>query len=291
MAQNEMDTHADTGCAGSNWRILWYTGQVCEVSPFLPTYDAVNEIPVAGCGTVWSSPSTGQDYLLVGDQFLYFGEVLPNSLLNPNQLRAFGIGVNDNPFDESQDIGIDCGDEFIPLRTIGTNVYFESRVPTDWEVKHLPRIYITSDHWDPTDDSTFPEQKSREQIEMQTIKSMTSGMSRRNVMSLRMQQAQAQIETYGEIEHELGKISPVYNVKSLCSRIISSVKIAPTYREDIDQQDDRRKASGVITNDRHSKVNPKELARKWNIGLDTAKKTLEVTTQEGIRTAVHPMTR
>jgi hypothetical protein len=106
-----------------------------------------------------------------------------------------------------------------------------------------------------------------------------------------MQQAQAQVETYGEIEHELGKILPVYNVKSFCARVISSVKIAMTYREDIDQHDERRKASGVITNDCHSKVNPEELARKWNIGRDTAKKTLDVTTQEGIRTVVHPMTR
>jgi len=116
-------------------------------------------------------------------------------------------------------------------------------------------------------------------------------MNKRDVMSLRMQQAQAQVEMYGKIEHELGKISPVHNVKSFCTRIISSVRIATTYREDIDQQDDKRKAGGVITNDRHSKVTPEELARKWNIGLDTAKKTLDVTTQEGIRTAVHPMTR
>ena len=39
------------------------------------------------------------------------------------------------------------------------------------------------------------------------------------------------------------------------------------------------------------KVSPEELARKWNIGLQTAKDTLKVTTQIGIRTAVHPMTR
>jgi len=120
----------------------------------------------------------GQDYLLVGDQFLYFGEALPNSLLNPNQLRAFGVEVYDNPFDESQDIGMDCRDIFIPLHTIVSNVYFESRVPTDWEVKHLPRIYITSDHWDPTDDCILPECKSRKHVKMHAIKSMTSGMTR-----------------------------------------------------------------------------------------------------------------
>jgi len=99
-----------------------------------------------------------------------------------------------------------------------------------------------------------------------------------------------QIEQCGKIEHELGKILPVYNVMSLCACIISSVKIATTYRDNIDQQDNKWKANGVITNDRHSKVTPEELARKLNIGLDTAQKTLDVTTQHGIRTAVHPMT-
>jgi hypothetical protein len=43
--------------------------------------------------------------------------------------------------------------------------------------------------------------------------------------------------------------------------------------------------------DRHSKVGPEELSRKWNIGLQMAKDTLDVTTQHGVRTAVHPMSR
>ena len=46
-----------------------------------------------------------------------------------------------------------------------------------------------------------------------------------------------------------------------------------------------------MTNDRHSKVAPEEVARKLNIGLQTAKDTLKVTTQAGIRAAIHPMIR
>jgi hypothetical protein len=38
-------------------------------------------------------------------------------------------------------------------------------------------------------------------------------------------------------------------------------------------------------------VTPEELSWKWNIGLDAAKDMLQSTTQFGIRTAVHPMTR
>ena len=54
MAGNELDTHADTSCADANWALLEYTGEICEVSPFLTTYDPIQEIPVAQCCTVWT---------------------------------------------------------------------------------------------------------------------------------------------------------------------------------------------------------------------------------------------
>jgi hypothetical protein len=92
-----MDTHADTCCAGANWALMDLTGNICEVTPFLESYEPVNEVPVARCGTKWTSPQTGKEYLLVADQMLWFGTQLPNLLLNLNQLRTFGVDVNDNP--------------------------------------------------------------------------------------------------------------------------------------------------------------------------------------------------
>jgi hypothetical protein len=35
FAWNELDSHADTSCAGANWSFLQHTGQLCEVNPFL----------------------------------------------------------------------------------------------------------------------------------------------------------------------------------------------------------------------------------------------------------------
>ena len=49
--------------------------------------------------------------------------------------------------------------------------------------------------------------------------------------------------------------------------------------------------SATITSERHSSVNFENLSRMWNIGLETAKRTLQVTTQRGVRTAVHPLHR
>ena len=134
-------------------------GELCEVSPYLPAYDTVKEIPVAGCGTVWMSLDTRHEYLKNGDQFLFFGMMLSELLLNPNQFRAYSIEVNDNPSDISQELGMDCGEVFLCFDTTGTIVHLESQAPTGWEIKHLPHIYISSDQWTPSDDTMFPECK------------------------------------------------------------------------------------------------------------------------------------
>ena len=47
----------------------------------------------------------------------------------------------------------------------------------------------------------------------------------------------------------------------------------------------------IITNDKHSKIVPKGLSRKWNIELQTAKDTLAATTQHVVHTAVHLVSR
>ena len=79
------------------------------------------------------------------------------------------------------------------------------------------------------------------------------------------------------------KISSTFDERTFCKRLISSVNIASTYRND--------EVKSINSNDRHSQIGPEELARKWNVGIQTAKDTLEVTTQHGVRTSVQPMTR
>ena len=87
----------------------------------------------------------------------------------------------------------------------------------------------------------------------------------------------------------LSLISEVYDAWNFCERLISSVNIAMAYHDDLDAWEEQWKVSSVISNDRHSRVTPEEVARKWNIGLETMKNTLRVTTQYSIHMAVHPM--
>ena len=147
-------------------------------------YNTVNKIPKVGWGTVWMSPHTGRDYLIDGNQFFFFGTMLPHLLLNPNQIRAFDINVNDNPFAMAKEIGMDCNEVFVPFDTKGTLVYFESQALINWEITHLPHIHITGNQWNPSDDSIFLTGKSCEQMEFQMISSLTSGMTWQQVNAL-----------------------------------------------------------------------------------------------------------
>jgi hypothetical protein len=65
--------------------------QSMQVTPFLDSYKPVKEVMVARCGTVWTSPDTGREYLLVGDQMLWFSSEMDHSLINPNQIHEYGL--------------------------------------------------------------------------------------------------------------------------------------------------------------------------------------------------------
>jgi hypothetical protein len=109
--------------------------------------------------------------------------------------------------------------------------------------------------------------------------------------AMKQHEMDSRVEQWGQVEQELSKLSPTLHEKTFCKHLIGSVNVATApYRDDVDEAMEKCKAS-VLTSDMHSKVGPEELSRKWNIGLETAKATLDVTTQHGVRTAVHPMSR
>ena len=94
-----METHTYTCCAGANLKLVSLYNEVCKVSPLLDPYKRVKEIPVARVSALWMDPTTSREYLIVGDQFLWFRTMTNNYLINPNQVRVFNIPVQDNPFD------------------------------------------------------------------------------------------------------------------------------------------------------------------------------------------------
>lgn len=127
--RNEMDSMADTSCAGSNWRMLEDTGMACDVYPFKEGYDAVKGVPIATCATLVEGED-GRDFIIIGHEMLYFGKEMHRSLLNQNQIRAHirhhRGRVQDDYTRDDEAFGITTSEMFIPFSMDGSAVYFES---------------------------------------------------------------------------------------------------------------------------------------------------------------------
>ena len=119
---------------------------------------------MARCYTVWTDDE-GNEYLLVGDEMLWFGTTLENLLINPNQIHYYGISINDKPFN-SNELGIDVEELSILFDTTGMVVHFDSCVPTEWATTHFHVILITEDSWDPTTVDMIAVKRSQEDAEM-----------------------------------------------------------------------------------------------------------------------------
>ena len=113
---------------------------------------------------------------------------------------------------------------FIPFDNTRTIIHFHSRVPNDWERKHLPVILITGDTWNPTEEVMQYEKHSREAAEMRMIHSLTSGSDRRQIWSV-----SAHLKPYEQDITPLSNISTVYDSQCFCECLVSAVNIATTY--------------------------------------------------------------
>jgi hypothetical protein len=119
-------------------------------------------IPIGPIATSWTNDQTGETFVLLFPESLYFGDRLPYTLLCPNQMRAFGVTVNDTPqqYDARSSHAIAVDGDKIPLFLDGVISYFESRKPSDDELENCRRIVLTSDSpWNPRD-SAFAQQEN-----------------------------------------------------------------------------------------------------------------------------------
>jgi hypothetical protein len=94
----ELDSHADTCCAGSNCVIVEYINRTCNVVGFnreTPNDELVG-IPFVKVATAYNAP-TGETFIIILSQALYLGDHSSYSLLCPNQLRHNGLTVDDVP--------------------------------------------------------------------------------------------------------------------------------------------------------------------------------------------------
>ena len=70
-------------------------------------------------------------------------DTMPHSLINPNQLRAYSIDVEDNPSRGPLFIADAETNIHIPLGMVGTNILFDSRTPTQDELETCRRVQLS----------------------------------------------------------------------------------------------------------------------------------------------------
>ena len=92
---NECDTNADTCVLGANFVVLSVSHRSADVYPYDKAYKPIANVPIVSGGTAWDDPITGNTFILVFNESLFYGNKLDHSLLNPNQLRFHGVDLWD----------------------------------------------------------------------------------------------------------------------------------------------------------------------------------------------------
>ena len=97
QSTSELDSHADTCVASANFRMIETTGESVDVQAYNENYPAIPNVPIVWAATAWTSLETGETFILDFFQVLWYGDEMKQSLINPNQLRALGLLVCDDP--------------------------------------------------------------------------------------------------------------------------------------------------------------------------------------------------
>ena len=259
-----MDTHADTTVLGSNCVVPSYTGKECEASPYSSQYEAVQNVPVVTGATVWTNAADGTAYLLIFHESLWMGDKLDHTLVNPNQLWAYGVSVQDNPFD-AKPLSITTDDVSVELYSEGTIICGDTQTPTESKLSQLPRFILTSPHdWDPHN-VCFPS---------------SSGQPSDN-MSIESNHSIFAVDTL--LQHTI--YDPIMVASLMLSHVQVTEVTAPSTLQDVPT------ARTFQSKERHSTVTPSDLSERWYIGLGQATQTLKATTQRLMRSTILPLAR
>jgi hypothetical protein len=244
----ELDSHADTCLFGRDALLLYQTDESVEVSGFHLSLQKLTNIPIASVAVAYDDPVTCETWMLEFHQVLYSKD-LPNGLLCPNQMPDNGITVNDVPRQFATDKrsptthALMVGELIIPLEMVGIWSAFEFRTPT-------------MDEW----------RSSVNKIEV------TSPTVRWDPHS----------GYFASREREYEPL-PTY-VDRFAKRKVNSLSANVSW-EDYERINKARKreAGATATGKRRGIVGAKQLAEKWGVPLDMAERTVEITTQRGVR--------
>ena len=207
-------------------------------------------------------------------QALGLSQHLTKTLLNPNQMRANRVIVDSCPrqFDSTSTHSIFFATENvrIPLLLDGIISYIPTQLPSLKELEECNWLSLTSEEeWRPySDDFIQAEAETNKESEIPFERDAKS----------RLILAFTTFDTrHCEISQVLSGVSSTLVEDTLIEALEATVMV--------------RNLGATSSTKPRGGIEPAELARRWGIGLESAKQTLKVTTQKGLRSAVHPIHR
>jgi hypothetical protein len=221
--------------------------------------DTLQNIPIVTAATALDNPD-GSTFILILHQALYLGDKIENTLLCPNQLRYYGIDVDDIPIHlapknkpSTHSIRATEDDFNIPLSLNGIISYFQTRTPTRQELDTCKWITLTNPNtWEPHSENF----SYNEEIAL-TRQHMNYTPCNRSVYAIQTT--------------DLNEISSVY--------------------DDTNILDISHEIAATSSSQKTPRVTPVPLAQRWGIGVEAAKQTLKFTTQKGVRYTIGPPER
>jgi hypothetical protein len=264
-----MDTHADTCVLGSNFVLLSRTGRICDVYPYSNDYEAIKDIPIVSGATAIQNEETGEVFILVISEGLWYGDRLSHSLINPNQLRYNDVQVQDNPFDKNKMCIYDpTTGVSIPLYANGTVIFANTRTPTHYELTNCTHVTLTSDNlWEPT---------TARLSAVSVDKSPQETQNSDRYLAYNMAANERIIDT------DACMLSSISNALDAHSFATETRKCS---------QVDIQNPQLMISTKRHWDKSSDELSNLWHIGLKQAKETLGASTQNFVQSALLPISR
>jgi hypothetical protein len=261
----EIDTRADTFCAGQTFIFHEPTGSVVDVGGFHPSLPIMRDIPIGLAATAYDLP-TGETIILGVHQALYFGASLENSLCQPNQLREHGIIVDDCPkqYSGGKSLhGLFFPEEnvHIPLEMYGCLSYFPSRLPMQVELATCRWVHLSGEgEWEPySDHFAAAESATKSHLTEHPLHPIPGHHS------------------FDVTGNDLdGRYISAAFESGCIDCLIGNLPQEPTTVGN-------RFIGATSSRTHRSNVDAPELARRWGTSLSTAETTLKTTTQRGYR--------
>ena len=209
---------------------------------------------------------------------------MQTSLINPNQLRHYGVQVQDNPTSHLPlSIVTEDYDFSMNLTMAGTIVYAETHTPSDHELTTCKHIELTSSHsWDPNN-VHFPHPKISLEEMMDDKRHIGSIHTTFDVS-----------RSQGDHDIDNANTHTIFDLNTIQRRIcsMSSMNTSLIKTEDMNSGNtDIPLTSTFQSSERHSDVSAQSLSERWGISISTASKTLKQTTQRFLRSAILPLGR